>query len=141
MSSALTLPLNTHHKMKRLRDYHAYRRTLVGYAIKVWASLNRRTINGSCPRWDNRHVRPYLEAGIELQMTRDELMASIRADWDTIQAIWNAGGTPSIDRIDGNGPYSPDNIQFISLRDNCVKAAHETNVKRRIKKLVGQLAY
>jgi hypothetical protein len=72
-------------------------------------------------------------------MTRDQLMASIRADWDTIQAIWNAGKTPSIDRIDGNGPYSPNNIQFIPLRDNCVKAAHETNVKRRIKKFMRQV--
>jgi hypothetical protein len=40
----------------------------------------------------------------------------------TIQAIWAAGGTPSIDRIDSDGHYSADNIQFIPWAENGRKA-------------------
>jgi len=114
-----------------------YHLTIDGFIAAVWHRLNSRTINGSHPRWSRRN-RPYLMAGIRLELTRDELKAVITANRSVIQAIWAAGGTPSIDRIDSTGHYSADNIQFIPLRENCRKAAYETVAKERAKKLSAQ---
>src|SRR4051812_4014288 len=46
----------------------AYRRTPKGWAVKTWAKLNQRTINGCTPNWSNRACRYYLQKGIRLAM-------------------------------------------------------------------------
>ena len=99
-----------------------YGNTPAGYTTQLWNDLNRRCVNGSCTS-SSKSCENYLKKGIELRITRDELLRLVQQNWDTIQTLRLEGKTPSIDRI---GPtnihYEIGNIQFISLTDNCVKA-------------------
>jgi hypothetical protein len=51
-------------------------------------------------------------------MSKDEFYNFVDDNWDTIQAIYDSGETPSIDRIDSSKHYSIDNVRFISVREN-----------------------
>lgn len=89
-----------------------------------WGSLNRRTVNGTHPLWDYKIHRKYLVRGIRLEITRDELVSLVTKNWPQITAMLANGEKPSIDRINPDGHYSLDNIQFISLKRNCGQVRH-----------------
>ncbi len=110
------------HRHERRSYKRSYKRTINGFTDRCWNRLNQRTVNGTHPRPENRHIRVYLDQGIQLQITKEELRAIVAANWPTIETIWKAGGKPSIDRIDSTGHYAADNIQFIPLSDNCRKS-------------------
>ena len=98
-----------------------------GFTSKLWGALNRRTINGLHPRWQDEHCRlTYLEAGIRLELTREQLYQFVLDNWKLIQDILALGERPSIDRIDSASHYSLDNIQIITFRQNCSKAGFKT---------------
>lgn len=118
--------------MQRLRYYQEYGCTWRGFTTHRWNSINQRTINGSHPRWDDRCHRSYLERGIRLEMTREEFKAFCLANKDLIEGMYKEGKVPSLDRIDGDGHYSINNIQIISMSDNCRKSAIETHKKKAI---------
>jgi len=106
-----------------LRAYNkAYMRTRgltpEGYTTSLWHALNTRTINGSCPQWNNKGNRAYLKAGVELRLTRQQLCDFVTEKWDTIQAIRAEGGIPSIDRIGPSIHYELENCRFISWSEN-----------------------
>lgn len=97
----------------------SYYKTLHGFTAKLWGSLNSRTENGSHPNRNNRRTRSYIEHGIRLEMTRNELAEVICSNWSVIQEIFNAGSVPSIDRWpDTDGHYTLGNVRFIPLKDN-----------------------
>jgi hypothetical protein len=122
--------------VRRIRQ--AYKNTVAGFTTRSWGSLNARTINGSRPNWEERSCRYYLRQGVRLEMTREELCAFITANWSIVQEMLAAGQRPSVDRINSEGPYSPDNIQMIPLADNCRKSMAETHAKVRRKRRVSQ---
>ena len=128
--------MNKEHDNTRSSEYHrTHKHTIDGFTRRVWNSLRSRTINGR-PNWSNPADRWYLERGIRLEITRDELKVFIAANGASIQAIWDAGDVlPSIDRIDPNGHYNLDNIRIISLSEHiCVNVAYETHAKVRARK-------
>lgn len=106
-------------------------RTVNYYTSVLWCTLNRRTINGSRPRWDRKQSRIYLNAGVELRLSREQLHALVEDNWDTIQAIRVNGEIPSIDRIGPSIHYEVGNVRFISLSENSRKSAIRTNTLRR----------
>jgi len=108
------------------------KRTIAGFAAACWKRLNQRTVDGAHPRPENKHIRVYLDQGIQLQITREQLTDAITAWWPKIRAMWAAGQTPSIDRIDSTRHYSPDNIQFIPLSENCRKSGLKSGRARAI---------
>lgn len=98
----------------------SYRYTPAGFTSRKWGAINRRTVNGSCPDWNNPSISySYLDKGICLEITKEELRQIVDRDWHIIEDLWNQGKTPSIDRINPNGHYSVDNIRFIDLIENC----------------------
>jgi hypothetical protein len=126
------------HKEKiaiRTANHH---KTISGFVTRIWNGINNRTVNGSHPNYKNKISRRYIERGIRLEITRKELKAKVLESWPVISAIWTNGGIPSIDRIDSNGHYSAQNIQFIPLSENCRKSAYETQMKTRAKRLTTQ---
>lgn len=106
------------HRRRRER-YLDSQSTWWNFAFRRWPSLNTRTINGSNPKWNQRQSRHYLNRGIRLEMTKEEFYSWCKSQSDAIDAILDAGETPSIDRIDSDGHYALDNIRVISLRENC----------------------
>lgn len=104
-----------------------------GFTTKLWSALNARTINGTHPNWNSK-CRCYLLAGVELRLTRQQLLGFIIENQKIIQAIRAAGGKPSIHRIGPSIHYELGNIQIISLSEHCRLSACETNTKKRAKK-------
>lgn len=111
------------------KTYHeAYRHTIAGFTTKLWSSLNSRTKNGSHAVRKNSPAR-YVAAGVELRVTKQQLLEFVTVNWSTIQAIWDNGDVPSIDRIGPSIHYELGNIQIIPLSDNCRKAMSDTHRK------------
>jgi hypothetical protein len=110
------------HTKQRKREYRKhYRRTQTGFTYDLWHRLNKRTINGTKPDWGSEPCRRYLEKGIELRLTREELALFVEQNWLKIKAIFDSGGTPSIDRINSNEHYEQGNVQIITWRENTRK--------------------
>src|SRR6185503_10473589 len=69
------------------RRWSEYKQTINYMRSSLWRHLNGRTINGKNPRWDSPHCRHYLEKGIELRVTREELDNFIALRWRAIQEL------------------------------------------------------
>ena len=93
-------------------------RTVDGYITQLWHDLNRRTVNGSHPRWDDPSCRRYLRLGVRLEMIRNELEVLVVQHWPENQAIWDSGESVHIHRIGPSIHYSADNIEFLSQSDH-----------------------
>jgi hypothetical protein len=102
--------------------YQAKKDTRAWRINRWWAALNDRTVNGSHPRRDSQFAAHYLDRGIRLELTREQLADFVNANWGRIEEIRAAGGKESIDRIDPELHYSPGNIQIIPLSENIAKA-------------------
>ena len=113
------------HKRQITEYKNHYYHTPGGFATRKWNQINKRTINGSSPHWGCKSHRHYLNKGIKLLITKNELKQFVTDNWSKITAMWEKGQTPSIDRIDSDGHYSLDNIQFIPLRENCRRAGNQ----------------
>lgn len=110
----------------RIRAHRvSYGRTIDGFTTRVWDNLNSRTINGIHP-WSCKNCRTYLNRGIRLEITREELKAAVAASWSLIQAIWASGESVHIHRIGPSIHYSADNIEFLS------QSEHRARHRRRI---------
>lgn len=99
------------------------------FAGSLWHRLNRRTVNGARPRWTNKHIRYYLDAGVELRLTKTELYAFVKDNWPTIQELRAKGEIPTIDRIGPSIHYELGNIRVISLSENCRKSGRQNAAK------------
>ena len=71
-----------------------------------------KNIKQRCQNPNDSKFKYYGGKGIELKLTSNDL----RAAFENAKA-WSMK-QPSIDRINGNGHYSPDNIQWIEMSDN-----------------------
>lgn len=114
-SKSVRYKLNT----DRICQYQViHHKTIPGYVARVWYNLNKRTIDGSHPRWTCPHHRRYLLSGVQLLITREELKALVVQHWDEIQAIWDSGEPVHIHRIGPSIHYSADNIEFLSQSEH-----------------------
>ena len=107
----------------RIRAYNLayskwYSRTQHGYTKNLWKRINTRTINGyySDPYKDN--AVSYFRKGIRVELTYEELAEAVARSWHIIEEIWQRGGVATIDRINNDGHYSPDNIRFVTSVEN-----------------------
>lgn len=89
-----------------------------------WNNINRRTINGSYPDWNNPGTRLYLLKGRELHFTRDVFRDWVLARKNVVTRMWNAGDHPSINRIDRDGHYEINNISLTTVRRNKLEGSH-----------------
>lgn len=128
---------NQERKRKSDADYYAANKSRVKKRAAKWfkeqpawkefarirlAGIQRRTVNGNNPDWDNPACARYLDRGIELRMTRDEWYSWCESQAETIDQIIADGNTPSIDRIDPAGHYEPGNIQVITFSENVARS-------------------
>jgi hypothetical protein len=101
---------------EQVKEYNTvYHRTISGYASRLWKYLNERTVNGAYPLDSHRS---YLNLGVRLEITRDELKALIIRHWDEVQAIWDSGESVHIHRTGPSIHYSADNIEFLSQSEH-----------------------
>lgn len=102
--------------------YPSHDRTTVQYFMLTrWNGINTRTINGKRPNYKCKFASIYLKKGIRLEMTREEFYGWCLSNWHIAEDIHKQGLTPSLDRIDEEGPYSLENIQIISRNENSRK--------------------
>jgi len=102
------------HKQDIARRMVKHSHTVAGYVVRLWDSLNRRTVNGSHPRYDAPQCCRYLDRGIRLEMTREDLTAKVEENLAAIQAVWASGESVHCHRIGPSIHYSADNIVFVS---------------------------
>jgi len=95
------------------------------YKQASWRSLNQRCIDGCYANSPSVQQSPQFQAyhrkGILIQITREELEKIWEDNREYVLALIEAGHIPTLDRIDDNGHYSPDNIQIISQIENIQK--------------------
>jgi len=96
------------------------RGTIQYFKQKYWNTIRQRTKNSGHFQ-DNPKNSSYAKNGIFLEMTREEFYSWVDANWDKISALYAAGKTPSIDRVDNLKGYSASNIQAIDLFENMAK--------------------
>jgi hypothetical protein len=113
--------INNKNKIRRKGYNKKYIKTISGFTTKVWGSINSRTINGSHPALNNKQCQSYLNKGIRLEITREELKQKITEDWIKIDLMIKNNQRPSLDRIDLTKHYTLDNIQFITQSKNSSK--------------------
>ena len=90
------------------------------FKLKYWTTLNQRTINGAHPVTSRRNMA-YMEKGVRLEITKEEFDSWVDFHWLAIEQIYAYGGTPSIDRKDPDGHYTPENMQILELKENIGK--------------------
>lgn len=100
--------------MARIRETD----TLEGWAIRAWYNINTRTVNGMCPQWQQPMIASYLNKGILLEFTREELIQWALSKRETYNQLKMNKEIPSVDRIDPSKNYSIDNIRMISRKMN-----------------------
>jgi hypothetical protein len=94
------------------------RGTIRYFIVDTWKKLNKRSVNGTNPKWDHRQSVSYLKKGIRLEMTKGEFRAWCLKNADMIMGLYNCGKTPSIDRLDSSKNYSIDNIRILDNEIN-----------------------
>lgn len=98
------------------------RGTLPYFKNTTWHNLNLRTVNGKRPNWKDRSSRFYLSKGILLCFSKNEFYRWCDDQKEKILAIYAAGETPSIDRINREEHYCFSNMQIIPKKENVGKA-------------------
>ncbi len=124
------------YKLKKIRSVTD---SPIGWAGQKWRLLNQRTVNGNNPT-NNRSAVAYRNRGVELRMTRPEFYTWVEIMWPLIKDMYNVIEKnadkltlkqkmlllPSVDRIDGKGHYSLDNIQIVTVAANLRKSGLES---------------
>jgi len=64
-------------------------------------------------------------------MQKQEFYAWVEKNWSTAEAIFVAGGVPSVDRIDSDGHYALGNIRIIENAQNCANGRMRAFVRYR----------
>jgi hypothetical protein len=105
---------------KRNGNLAKVRGTLEYFKCQTWGNIKRRTVN-SKEFINFDRFKTYKNKGIELRMSKQEFYAWVDFVWPQIEALYQLGLTPSIDRIDNDGHYQLDNIQILELRENIAK--------------------
>ena len=90
-----------------LQRVKRYQSTIIGHLRHVFNDMKRRCSDSKCSCY-----KYYGGRGIRLEFTFDELY-----NWCTKNSIDPRG--LEIDRIDNNGNYNLDNIQFVTHKENC----------------------
>jgi len=98
------------------------RGTIEYFRLQTWSNMNKRCVNGAYHDSSNPKNAIYIRKGIKLTMSRKTFYKWCDENRDRILWYYNNGMTPSVDRIDENKNYHPDNIQVISLKENLEKA-------------------
>ena len=108
-------------------EHPGYHKRLKGtwrwFVAKRWSSLNKRTINGSNPKWNDEVAGRYLRRQVRLEFTYREFMAWCEPQKAVIEDLYHTGQIPSLDRINPDKHYSLDNLQIIPFARNCEKDA------------------
>lgn len=94
-----------------IKDLHYFK-------LYGWRNINRRTVNGTTPLWNDVNHQRYLNKGILNKLSRAEFEAFCDQNEGVILALWQEGETPTVDRIDSNGHYELENIRILSKRHN-----------------------
>jgi hypothetical protein len=92
--------------------------TIDGFTEKLWGGLNSRTINGSHKNYKSKNNKIYLDNGVELRITKEQLLQKVTNNWEKILNMKNNKQIPSINRIGPSIHYELDNIEFIPLSKN-----------------------
>lgn len=96
------------------------------FSRQTWKTLNQRCINGRYAHSESIKNSPQMQSyhkkGIELHITKEELIQFWYDNERKVKNIMKLGQTPTIDRIDNNGNYTLDNIQIISRTENIHKS-------------------
>jgi len=110
-------------RQKYMKDYNnTYFKTKKGLIRKIFHHLKRNSIK-------RNHKLP--------NFTYEELFAwiinqnnfnSIYNEW--VESNYNKSYVPSIDRIDNNLPYTFDNIQLVTFKQNCLNANNDIKYKK-----------
>lgn len=128
------------HKYEESQRQKEYRRTFSGWFVRLWNNINQRTIGGKHPDWKSQGNKRYLEKGIRLEVTREQLFTLVTRHRTQIEAWLQAGISVSIDRKDSNRHYSLGNIRFIPTIENCrrggVNGGLATAAKRKAAKIL-----
>lgn len=101
------------------------RGTLAYFRKVTWGSMNRRSVNGSCPG-KSKQARHYHDQGVELRMTRSEFYDWCNKHKAIIMSLYSRGITPSIDRIAGLH-YELENIRVVSRGKNSSMGAKRSS--------------
>lgn len=112
------------------------KRSPIGKIIhSKWTNINTRAKNGKYRIVSNKNT---CYDNVIINFTREEFKNYCLENKDYILSLNN----PSLDRIDSNGNYSLDNIQFIELKENIRRKKKDnkfiTNskgIKRGVKKV------
>jgi len=94
-------------------------RILTRFKQTAWLGMNQRTVNGSCPAWNERAKQKYLKRGLTLDFSKEQFYAWCDQNAETILTLKKSNERPSIDRIDDERGYSLENIRILSLGENC----------------------
>ena len=97
------------HREERSKYYKQWRNTIWGYLREVHRNIRKR-----CTDPKRHNFKNYGGRGIKLEFTHQQLY-----DWCITNSIDPTGLT--IDRIDNDGNYALDNIEFITRSENSKK--------------------
>lgn len=90
-----------------------------------WYRLNQRTVNGMYPNLMNKRLTAYFRKGIRLEITRTDWENFCDANRNKIIRLFELGEKPTVDRIDSEGHYALENMQILSLSENCKKTGFD----------------
>ena len=100
--------ISKHPEMSRIYKREQYQRETERCP---WVHTYRRMID-RCRGYAECHRRAYKNRGIEVRITLDE----VKEIWDRDNA--SAMESPTVHRIDNDGHYTKDNIEFIEQREH-----------------------
>lgn len=92
--------------------------TLSYFKKRTWDAINRRTVNGSHPFYEDVNHLFYIKKGIKLEMSKGDFYSFCDKNKERILGYYQKGITPSINRIDSDGHYRVDNLEIISAKIN-----------------------
>ncbi|MHB8581034.1 MAG: hypothetical protein ACYDA4_14415 [Ignavibacteriaceae bacterium] len=111
-------------RKKNQRYYH----TKGGFLRSSYKAAKRRILVQ--PAYINRKVLFTLNEFIDFALNDDKFNKL----WEGyVNSNYSRSCAPTLDRIDNDGNYSLDNIQFLTLEDNCIKDYHKSKHRNTTK--------
>lgn len=100
-------------------DTKKYEKTINGFVMRVYRNMLSR-VRGISPKSHIYEGLPILDKQLFYEWTKND------KDFNELFIIWENSNydrrlTPSIDRIESSGGYTPGNIQWIPFHVNCSK--------------------
>lgn len=103
-------------RKKRIEYYRDYYHTINGHTLNLWSALNNRV----------RRKKSYI--GLPVTFTKEQFLNWIRnnKEYWRLFAMWKEASyepryTPTVDRIDNQRGYEPDNVQVLVQYENSRK--------------------